>query len=162
MSLAIIALLLAERVSIFLDATSAQQTAVPNFAETPTTNLRPTEITAIEAAPEPASQSTHQTTQLSGRMLDFEDIVALRKQGLRFLANGDFVAARAALQRAAGAGDAPAANALERAYPPPTGRSKCKTRGNRDDHACESIDEVPAANVGKAGNRYWKLILLAG
>jgi hypothetical protein len=50
--------------------------------------------------------------------LDFEDIVAMRRQGLQLLANGDVAAARLVLQRAAEAGDAPAAFALGGAYDP--------------------------------------------
>jgi len=124
-SFAIIVLLLADRISILRNAPSGQQGAGSNVAEAKVTprprsiasaspnvaiqaaDVQPVEATAIEVE----TEATRHPTPPSGRM-DFEDIVALRQQGLQLLANGDFTAGRMALQRAAKAGDAPARAAL--------------------------------------------------
>src|SRR5262245_34224006 len=124
-SFSIIVLLLADRISILRNAPSGQQGAGSNVSEAKVTprprsiasaspnvaiqaaDVQPVEATAIEVE----TEATRHPTPPSGRM-DFEDIVALRQQGLQLLANGDFTAGRMALQRAAKAGDAPARAAL--------------------------------------------------
>ena len=124
-SFAIIVLLLADRISILRNAPSGQQGAGSNVVEakvtprprsiasaSPNVAIQAADVQPIEAAAiEAKTEATRHPTPPSEHM-DFEDIVALRQQGLQLLANGDFTAGRMALQRAAKAGDAPARAAL--------------------------------------------------
>lgn len=125
-SLAIIVLLLADRALILRNAASSHQDAGSNVAGAkatprarsiasapPNLPIQAADVQPAESAPiEVETEATRHPTPPSWRM-DFEDIVALRMQGLQLLANGDFIAGRMALQRAADAGDAPARAALE-------------------------------------------------
>src|SRR5215470_8688864 len=124
-SLAIIVLLLADRALILRNTTSSQQDAGSNVAgakptprarsiasAAPNLAIEAADVQPAEAAPSGVeTEAPRHPTPPSGRM-DFEDIVALRMQGLQLLANGDFIAGRLALQRAADAGDAAARAAL--------------------------------------------------
>ena len=124
-SLAIIALLLADRALILRNATPSQQGTSSNVAGAkatprarsiasapPDVAIQAADVQPAEAAPiEVETEAMRHPSPPSGRM-DLEDIVALRMQGLQLLANGDFIAGRLALQRAADAGDAPARAAL--------------------------------------------------
>src|SRR5262245_43719851 len=123
-SFSIIVLLLAERISILRNAPSGQQGGGSNVVEakvtprprsiasaSPNVAIQAADVQPIEAAAIEATEATRRPTPPSEHM-DFEDIVALRQQGLQLLANGDFTAGRMALQRAAKAGDAPARAAL--------------------------------------------------
>src|SRR5262245_21409646 len=124
-SLAIIVLLLADRALILRNTTPSQQGATSNVAGAkatprarsiasapPNVAIQAADVQPAEATPiEVETEAMRHPPPPSGRM-DPEDIVALRMQGLRLLANGDFIAGRMALQRAAEAGDTPARDAL--------------------------------------------------
>ena len=124
-SLAVIVLLLTDRALILRNAASSQQGASSNVAGAkavprarsvasapPNLAIQAVDVQPAESAPiEVETEATRHPSPPSMRM-NPEDIIALRMQGLRLLANGDFIAGRMALQRAAEAGDTPARDAL--------------------------------------------------
>jgi hypothetical protein len=124
--LGIIMLLLGDKVLNLRNGTSGQQgtTSITLIAEPkpgsgsmasalPSFAIQAVDAQAAEAAPtEVDTEAAHHPVPESRPMLNVEDIVALRRQGLQLLANGDSVAGRMALKRAAEAGDATARAAL--------------------------------------------------
>jgi hypothetical protein len=124
-SLAVIVLLLADRALILRDAASSQQVAGSNVAAAKATPrarsvasapanlaIQAADVQPAESAPIEVETEVARRPMPPLEPMDLEDIVALRIQGLQLLANGDFIAGRMALQRAAQAGDVPARAAL--------------------------------------------------
>jgi hypothetical protein len=71
------------------------------------------------AAPTPAPvAASNPADDAAARMLSAEEIAMLRKMGDDYISSGDFVGARAVLERAANAGDASAAFAIASTYDP--------------------------------------------
>ena len=73
---------------------------------------------AVAARPEPQPREAPATQAPPTRKLSDEEIAMLRKMGDDYISNGDFVGARAVLERAADAGDASAAFAIASTYDP--------------------------------------------
>jgi hypothetical protein len=171
-SCAIVVLLLADRVSILLNATSTKQNAT-SISQSTGSNQAMAEAPqlpgptasaslnrAIQTAPEAATTDeevkiARDPTPSPGRM-DVEDIVALRRQGLELLANGDFVAGRLALQRAAEAGDAEASAALERTYDPQVPRLFGVDRVAGDLASEQAIYQTPTRVTKRSASARWR------
>jgi hypothetical protein len=91
----------------------------------------PTQVPAQAPAPVAASQPAHDGAA-SSRPLNGEEIAMLRKMGDDYISSGDFVGARAVLERAASAGDASAAFAIASTYDPVV-LTRFKVRGLEPD-----------------------------
>jgi|SRR5215510_4617961 len=168
----IVVLLLADRVSMLLSATSSKQNAtsisqstgsnqtVAEAPQVPGPTASALLNRATQAAPEAATTDAEvkiarDPTPSPGRM-DVEDIVALRRQGLELLANGDFVAGRLALQRAAQAGDAAASAALERTYDPELPRLFGVDRVAGDLASEQPIYQTPTRVTKRSASARWR------
>jgi len=167
----IVVLLLADRVSMLLSASSKQNATsisqstgsnqtVAEAPQVPGPTASALLNRATQAAPEAATTDAEvkiarDPTPSPGRM-DVEDIVALRRQGLELLANGDFVAGRLALQRAAQAGDAAASAALERTYDPELPRLFGVDRVAGDLASEQPIYQTPTRVTKRSASARWR------
>lgn len=90
-------------------------------------------VQAAVPTPAPAAASKPATdSAASSRQLSAEEVAMLRKMGDDYISSGDFVGARAVLERAANAGDASAAFAIASTYDPVV-LARFKVRGLEPD-----------------------------
>jgi TPR repeat protein len=92
----------------------ASKRSEPATVESSSRPAAPTQASATA----PAAENTATTAAAAPRRLDPEEVAMLRKMGDDYIAAGDFVGARAVLERAADAGEASAAFAIASTYDP--------------------------------------------
>lgn len=111
-------------------AKPAAQTSIQTPVQAPVqASVQPPAQAAVQT---PAPTAANSADDDAARMLSAEEIAMLRKMGDDYISSGDFVGARAVLERAANAGDASAAFAIASTYDPVV-LARFKVRGLEPD-----------------------------